>query len=245
MTGLDTAALRRVELLAEAVSINSVNPLQAGERSGPGGEAAMADWMAERTEALGASVTLDEVEAGRPNVYAYFAGETDRTIAIDVHLDTVGVEHMTGDPFDADVSGDRVFGRGSVDTKATLAVLLPLLEQLRAEGTGLRPNLYLIGTVSEEAGGLAGAYRVRDWAQDSGLRFDQIIVAEPTSCAPVHGHSGGVGFEITVRGEAAHSFNPTWAVTPSWPRPASSPPFRPNRRNWRRARPPPPWAPDR
>ena len=170
----------------------------------------MAHWLAGRADALGAQVTVDEVVDGRPNVYAHFAGSEGghgRAIAIDVHLDTVGVEHMTGDPFDADVRDGRVFGRGSVDTKATLAVLLPLLAEARAGGR-LGPDVYLIGTVAEEAGGLLGAYRLRDWAAEQGVRFDRIIVAEPTLCAPVHGHSGGVGFEITVRGEAAHSSKP-------------------------------------
>jgi acetylornithine deacetylase/succinyl-diaminopimelate desuccinylase-like protein len=206
MTGPDDASTRRVDLLAELVAINSVNPLQAGPRSGPGGEAAMAAWLAERTDALGAEVTIDQVLDGRPNVYAAFPGREDRTIVIDVHLDTVGVEHMTGDPFDAYVSEGRVFGRGSVDTKATLAILLPLLEQARAGRLG--PSLYLIGTVGEEAGGLAGAYRLQEWAASRAIRFDQIIVAEPTLCAPVYGHSGGLGLEITVRGEAAHSSKP-------------------------------------
>ncbi|MEL7156495.1 MAG: hypothetical protein AAFN30_07845, partial [Actinomycetota bacterium] len=91
---------RAIDLLGELIAVPSVNPLQAGPRSGPGGEEAMARWMAAATGDLGADVTVDEVEPGRPNVYAAFDGGHDRTIAIDVHLDTVGVEHMTDDPFD-------------------------------------------------------------------------------------------------------------------------------------------------
>jgi len=33
-------------------------------------------------------------------------------------------------------------------------------------------------------------------------------VAEPTMCAPVHGHKGGCGLEVTVHGQAAHSSKP-------------------------------------
>lgn len=196
---------RAIELLGQLIAIPSVNPLQAGPRSGPGGEEAMATWMAEATADLGADVTVDEVEPGRPNVYAAFDGGYDRTIAVDVHLDTVGVEHMTDEPFDGRHAEGKVYGRGSVDTKATLAVVLQLLERRSAE---LATNLVLIGTVAEEAGGLKGAYRLRDWAQERGVRFDQMVVAEPTSCVPVHGHKGGVGLEITVIGEAAHSSKP-------------------------------------
>ncbi len=209
MTGTDQAAIERIDLLAELIGINSVNPQQAGPRSGPGGEAAIAAWLAERAERAGASeVAVDEVEPGRPNVYAHFVGSGGGpTVCVDVHLDTVGVEHMTIDPFAAEVSDGKVFGRGSVDTKATLAVVLPVLADLGRSGA-LTADVHLIGTVSEEAGGLAGAYRMRDWAERSRRHFDRVIVAEPTLCAPVHGHPGGMGMEITVRGEAAHSSKP-------------------------------------
>lgn len=208
MTTVDPSTNERAAVLAELVGINSVNPLQAGERSGPGGEAELAHWVADRAERLGAEVVLDEAAPGRPNVYAYFAGRSDRTVAVDAHLDTVGVEHVAGDPFAARLADGRVYGRGSVDTKATLAVLLPLLEELIDLGQRTEPNLFLIGTVGEEAGGLLGAHRFDEWAQQQGVHLDQMVVAEPTGCAPVHGHRGGVGLEITVRGEAAHSSKP-------------------------------------
>ncbi len=196
------------ELLTTLVEIVSVNPLQAGERSGPGGEEELAQWVGERARGLGADVCLDEAEPGRPNVYAYFDGSEDRTVVVDVHLDTVGVEHMTDDPFDGRDENGRVYGRGSVDTKASLAVMFPLLDRVAGGELRLRPNLMLVGTVSEEAGGLAGAYRFRDWAIEHERHFNEIVVAEPTLCAPVYGHKGGVGLEITVKGEAAHSSKP-------------------------------------
>jgi acetylornithine deacetylase/succinyl-diaminopimelate desuccinylase-like protein len=200
-------ARERAEILMELVGINSVNPLQAGPRSGPGGEQELALWLAERTGAAGAEVVLDEAEPGRPNVYAHFAG-SGQTVGVDVHLDTVGVEHMTGDPFAGRIADNRVYGRGAVDSKATLAVLLPLLAELGAANRRDGPDLYLIGSVGEEAGGLVGAHRLCQWATNRGVRFQQLIVAEPTSCAPVHGHKGGVGLEITVKGAAAHSSKP-------------------------------------
>ena len=33
-------------------------------------------------------------------------------------------------------------------------------------------------------------------------------MAEPTMCAPIHGHKGGVSLDIVVRGLAAHSAQP-------------------------------------
>ena len=64
---------------------------------------------------------------------------------------------MEGDPFDGRVADGRVYGRGSVDTKATLAVLLPILEDAAAGDFPLDPTVLLVGTISEEMGGLLGA----------------------------------------------------------------------------------------
>ncbi len=196
------------ERVTELVRIPSVNPLHAGPVSGDGAERELSDWLANHTEALGADVVVDPVEDDRCNVYARFEGSSDRAVTIDVHLDTVGVEHMTDDPFDGRVEDGRVYGRGSVDTKATFAVVLQVLEELKAAGQRPVPTVNLVGTVSEEGGGLLGAARYRDWLLERGQRIEQIVVAEPTMCAPVHGHKGGIGLDVTVHGHAAHSSKP-------------------------------------
>lgn len=196
------------ERVGDLVRIPSVNPLQAGPKSGDDGERAMAAWLADRTSHMGAEVTVDDIIDGRSNVYARFEGETDRVVTVDVHLDTVGVEHMTDPSFDGRIESDRVWGRGSVDTKATLAVVLSVLDEFLAEGKRPVPTVNVVGTVSEEMGGLIGAAGYRDWLNQHGVRVDQMIVAEPTMCAPVHGHKGGLGLEITVHGHAAHSSKP-------------------------------------
>ena len=196
------------EMLSEMVRIPSVNPLHHGPRSGTVAEADMANWVAERAAALGAEVELDEVEPGRPNVYARFAGQTGRMLAVDVHLDTVGVEHMEGDPFDGRISEGRVWGRGSVDTKATMAVVLAVLGEMVASDRQPMCTIELVGTVSEEGGGLAGAGAYRDRLLERDERREQIVVAEPTMCVPVYGHKGGLGLEVEVEGRAAHSSKP-------------------------------------
>ena len=203
-----TDALTIAERVGDLVRIPSVNPLQAGPKSGDDGEREISTWLADRADAMGADVTSHDIIDGRSNVYARFAGESDRVVTVDVHLDTVGVEHMTDDPFDGRIDGDRVWGRGSVDTKATLAVVLAVLEELQAEGKRPVPTVNVVGTISEEMGGLIGASGYREFLLEQGDRIDQLIVAEPTMCAPVHGHKGGVGLEVTVHGHAAHSSKP-------------------------------------
>lgn len=196
------------ELLSEMVRIPSVNPLHHGPRSGETAEADMAQWVASRADALGADAELSEVEPGRPNVYARFEGKTGRMLAIDVHLDTVGVEHMEGDPFEGRIADGRVWGRGAVDTKASMAVVLAVLAEMIAAGEQPMCTVELVGTIAEEGGGLAGASAYRDRLLERNERREQIVVAEPTMCAPVYGHKGGLGLEIEVEGRAAHSSKP-------------------------------------
>ncbi|MDY7101304.1 MAG: M20/M25/M40 family metallo-hydrolase [Actinomycetota bacterium] len=196
--------------VARLVAIPSVNPLQAGPRAGTPGEGALARATAAWCADLGADEThLDEGPTGRLNVYAIWRNEaSDRWIGFDAHLDTVGVEHCDGDPFDAHVTNGRVHGRGSVDTKGGLATLLAVVDDLRRRGLRPAHNLLVAGTIAEEAGGMLGATMLREWLDARDLRIDELIVAEPTDCAPVHGHKGGVLLRVTVLGEAAHTAKP-------------------------------------
>jgi acetylornithine deacetylase/succinyl-diaminopimelate desuccinylase-like protein len=200
-------AMRIAEAVAELVRIPSVNPLQSTDAAVTG-EGRLAAHLAERASDLGAEVELDDVFPGRPNLIATFAGERPDVLMVDVHLDTVAVEHMTVDPFDGRIADGRVYGRGAVDTKATFALVLEALAALRADGRRPGPTVMLVGTVSEEIGGLPGARRLAEMLSDRGRRLDRVIVAEPTLCAPVHGHRGGVGLEVCLHGHAAHSSQP-------------------------------------
>lgn len=200
-------ALVLADRVAELVKIPSVNPLQSDDPA-LAGERRLAEHVAERAAALGAEVELDMVEPDRPNVYARFQGSSDEVLVVDVHLDTVAVSHMTVDPFDGRIEDGRVYGRGAVDTKATFAIVLSVLEELIATGHRPGPTVYLVGTIAEEFGGLAGAQAFSRWVAQRDLAIDRLVIGEPTMCAPVHGHKGGLGVEFTIRGHACHAAHP-------------------------------------
>ncbi len=201
------------ELLASWVSqlvrIPSVNPLHQGPSCRVPGEKAIAKYLAEVFHGFGAAeVVLDPVVEDRPNVYGLFRGRTDRLVAIDIHTDTVTVENMTDPPFDGRIENGFVWGRGALDTKASMGVVCALIETWKSAGLIPEPNVLVVGSISEEAGGLLGASRFRKWAETRNLDIDQLVICEPTECAPIHGHKGAVGMKITVVGESAHSSTP-------------------------------------
>jgi acetylornithine deacetylase/succinyl-diaminopimelate desuccinylase-like protein len=201
------AGERAAAWLGRLVRIPSVTPDQAGPRAGVPGEGALARQLARWFEALGGEVHQQEVLPGRPNVYGLWRGRAGRWCGVDAHTDTVGVERMAGDPFSGRIEAGRVYGRGAVDTKATLAVALALLEAMHEAGRAPEPNLLVAATVDEEVG-TRGAPAFAAWLREQELTLDELVVAEPTGCVPVHGHQGVLRLEFEIEGVAAHSAQP-------------------------------------
>jgi len=198
---------RLAEWLSRLVRIPSVNPAQAGPKAGVPGEAALAAAVREWFQEFGGEVDGEEVYPGRPNVYGIWRGRSDRWMAVDVHLDTVGVEQMEGDPFSGEIRAGRVYGRGAVDTKPTLAVVLALLESLRQTGRTPAANLLIAATVDEEVNA-RGAPASAAWIRQRQLPIDQLVIAEPTLCSPVYGHKGIFRLEFRIEGLSTHSSQP-------------------------------------
>jgi acetylornithine deacetylase/succinyl-diaminopimelate desuccinylase-like protein len=193
--------------LKRLVNIPSVTPEQAGPRAGAPGEAQLAEAVAGWFRELGGEVYVEDVVAGRPNIYGIWRGTSARWAALDVHMDTVGVEQMLGDPFSGDLRDGRVYGRGAVDTKASLAVALALLEALQRSGELPAANLLIAATADEETQA-RGAPAFAAWVRRQSIALDQLMVAEPTRCRPVHGHKGVVRLTFDITGAPAHSSQP-------------------------------------
>jgi acetylornithine deacetylase/succinyl-diaminopimelate desuccinylase family protein len=191
-----------VDLLAELVAIDSVN---ASMMNGAG-EAELGDFVARYGRDLGADVSTEEVLPGRANVSlrlpATAPSGAPRRLLFDVHLDTVPVEGMT-DPFTPRIEGGRMWGRGTCDTKGSLAATLVALRRLAAEGTPRRHEVTLLCTVDEE-------YRKRGimHAVARGLSADAAIVGEPTNLRPVVAHKGALRWRLITHGRAAHTSRP-------------------------------------
>lgn len=188
--------------LGRLVQIPSVTPDQGGSGEGQLA-AALVGWFDE----LGAQTFVEEVLPGRPNVYAIRPGRESRFVAVDVHTDTVSADNMLDDPFDGRVENGRVYGRGAVDTKATLALVLALFEELDSRSTQSGPTLLIAATVDEETG-TRGAPASAAWLRRRDIRPEEMIVAEPTGCVPVHGHKGVSRLTLEVKGRGAHSATP-------------------------------------
>lgn len=179
------------------VSTPSVNPTLA---PGGDGEARIAEVTAQLLEGWGLDTEIVEVAPGRANVIATLDGEGP-TLLLNGHLDTVGIDGMTVDPFGAVVEGDRLLGRGSCDMKGGVASLLAAAARLAAGGR--RPRLIVALTADEEHASIGMASFVA-----GGPAADMAVVCEPTNLRVMPAHKGFVWLAATFRGRAAHGSRP-------------------------------------
>jgi acetylornithine deacetylase len=198
MEDVGTAA---VDLLAELVGIDSVNP---GLVPGAAGEARVVEHLRARLAGAG-FVTTVVPAAGhddRPSLVAVPPGPPGwPTIVLNGHLDTVGVTGMP-EPFTPRVDGDRLVGRGAADMKGGVAAIVAAAEQLVADGAPVRPVLAL---VADEEDASLGSEAVLGALPTLGVHPDACLVAEPTDLALTRSLRGFAVVRVTFTGRAAHS----------------------------------------
>ena len=184
-------------LTAELVAIDSVNPSLV---AGGAGEIEIARVVAAWMEQAGLDVSVLEPVAGRPSVVGIARGSGGgRSLMLNAHLDTVGVAGMDA-PFSGRVEGGRLYGRGALDMKGSLASIM--LAGREAARRGLRGDVVVTAVADEEAGSIGTEAVLERY------RTDAAIVAEPTWLELAIGHRGFVGVEIAVAGRAAHGSRP-------------------------------------
>ena len=185
-----------VGLTRELVRIDSRNPsLVAG---GPG-ERHVAQALANVLDAWGFQVEIVDAAPGRPNVVARIGKPGARTLMFNGHLDVVGIDGMTHDPWSADANGHdgRLYGRGSSDMKAGVAAMCAAAA--RAGQAELNGEIIIAAVADEEYESIGTRSLI-----ERGVRADAAIVTEPTRLAIMPAHLGFVWADVTTHGRAAH-----------------------------------------
>jgi acetylornithine deacetylase len=148
-------------------------------------------------EDWGFAVEVTATPPGRPNVVARLGPDGSPALMLNGHLDVVGVEGMTHEPFAAEVRGNRIYGRGSADMKAGLAAMC--VAAVNGVMSAARRQILITAVVDEEYESLGMRALI-----DSGVRADAAIITEPTRLAICPAHRGFAWFDVSLRGRAAH-----------------------------------------
>ena len=167
-----------IRLLEELVNIPSIS----------GNEREVADYLYTLLKDIGFEV--EKQPAGK--AYNLIAKKGNPRLILTAHMDTVP-EYI---PFTE--KGDVLFGRGTCDTKGSIASMLIASDQLFDK----TENFGLVFTVQEETD-LAGAEKAQQY-----LKPKYFVVGEPTGNKCVFGQKGVLEAKLKFRGKAAHSSLP-------------------------------------
>ncbi len=199
-------------ILQKLIQFNTTNP--------PGHEKACINYIKDLLGAYGIVSTIVSRDENRPNLIARLKGEGDAApLLLYGHVDVVTTENQrwTHDPFAGEIIDGYVWGRGAVDMKGCVAMMIAAFLKAKVEQTQLSGDVLLVILSDEEDGGDDGAkflveqhpelfdgvhYALGEFGGFSmeleGVRFYPIMVAEKQMCS----------LKVTLRGQGGHGSMP-------------------------------------
>lgn len=153
-----------VDVVSTLIRFDTTN---TGEPETTKGEAECARWVADQLDQAGYRVEYVESDApGRGNVFARLAG-ADRArgaLLIHGHLDVVPAEaaEWSVHPFSGAVEDGYVWGRGAVDMKDMIGMMIVVARQFRRAGIVPPRDLVFAFVADEENGGKLGSHWLVD-----------------------------------------------------------------------------------
>ena len=183
-----------VQFAQELVRIGSVH----------GNEREVAEVIAKKLRNHGIKSRIIGPRGDRKSLVADI-GKGQKTLMLNGHLDTVPIgneKKWQFAPLSGRVSGGKLYGRGSMDMKSSIAAAVFAAISLVETGSKLNGRLRLLFNFDEESGVHTG---VKD-ALDRGISANAAIVCEPMSDRVVNiGAKGIYRFELIVYGKTGHT----------------------------------------
>ncbi len=203
---------RPAELLQELIRFDTTNP--------PGNEAECISYIHYLLTEVGFQASILARDPMRPNLVARLPGQGNAPgLLLQGHIDVVTTEHQQWQhpPFAGTAADGYIWGRGTLDMKGGVAMMLAALMRARDEGIPVAGDVVLAVVSDEEAGGVDGArYLIENHAElfkgvryalgefggfsmyIGGHKFYPIMVAEKQACQ----------VSATVRGPGGHGSLP-------------------------------------
>lgn len=194
---------RAVSFARDLIAIPSVNPMGKNVSGEIYSEKRVAEYIAAFLRSAGIDFEIDESLPGHPNLIATMDAGCTETNLLDGHMDTVSHENMTIDPFDPRIENGLLYGRGSCDTKSSLAVYLSAIEELIKKRYALKRNLIVAFTHNEES-----TFSGAEQFAATNPRASFAVTGEPTSLNIIFAHKGICRFTMTTAGTSAHAALP-------------------------------------
>jgi putative selenium metabolism hydrolase len=139
-------------------------------------------------------------------------GSGSRVLAMDAHIDTVGVGNAASwkwDPYRGKLENGIVYGRGASDQEAAMASMVYAARIIRDLKLEQDYSLWITGTVQEEdCDGLCWQYLIKEKV----LVPEVVVITEPTNLNIYRGHRGRMEIGVTTKGISCHGSAPARGV---------------------------------
>ncbi|MFE9059050.1 M20/M25/M40 family metallo-hydrolase [Streptomyces mutabilis] len=203
-----------VDLCAELIRFDTSNPTSD--------ERACADWVVARLAEVGIASELVESAPGRANVIARVPGVDPSRGALLVHghLDVVPADAAEWQvpPFSGEIRDGYLWGRGAIDMKDTVAVMLATTRHFARTGTRPARDIVLAFLADEEAGGKYGAHWLVEHRPELFAGVTEAIgegggfsyaLDDTRRLYPIENAQRGMAWmELTASGRAGHGSSP-------------------------------------
>lgn len=201
-----------VELTRSLIKIDSVIRPETGNTE-KGVAAFIVDWI--RRE-LQLEPEINEVLPGRENIILKIdSGRPGRTLMFEGHTDVVSEGDRSlwkHDPFGAEIEDGKIYGRGSCDMKAGVAVNLLTVKALLKSGVGFNGKIVL-GILCDEEDLMLG---VQDFIkQGHADNVDACLVPEPEENQLCISMKGALRIKLIIHGKMAHGAMPHAGINPN------------------------------
>ncbi|MBT6614332.1 MAG: YgeY family selenium metabolism-linked hydrolase, partial [Deltaproteobacteria bacterium] len=162
----------------------------------------------QRIKAEMEAVGFDRVEIDPMGNVLGYIGNGSHLIAMDAHIDTVGVGNLDNweyDPYKGYEDDEIIIGRGATDQEGGMASMVYAGKIIKDLNLQNETTLLVTGTVQEEdCDGLCWQYII----EESKIKPEFVVSTEPTSCRIHRGQRGRMEIRVDVKGISCHGSAP-------------------------------------
>lgn len=141
-------------------------------------------------------------------------GSGKTSILYDGHIDTVTVDdasEWTLNPFGGDIVNNKLYGRGAIDMKSSVAAMVYAGYAARKLGLDKNATIYISASIMEED--CDGAAILYEYEHDN-LRPDYVVICEPSDLKLAVGQRGRTSIKISMDGVPCHGSQPEKGINP-------------------------------
>jgi len=203
-----------LEILSNLINFRSITPHSAGA----------IEYIADLLQNNGFSINIQKFGSDDSQVYNLYAryGSLNPNICFAGHVDVVppgDLRKWQHDPFKIKIIDNKIFGRGTVDMKGTIACMLAATIKFILNNPQPSGSISFLLTSDEEGAAEHGTKKMLLYLKDKNEKIDFTILGEPTSEHLVGdtikiGRRGSINFTLKINGKQGHVAYPNEAINP-------------------------------